>query len=30
VDLRVADISVSRCHSFIKKDPKGYFYLEDN
>ncbi|CDW75312.1 fha domain [Stylonychia lemnae] len=30
VDLRVADISVSRCHAYIKKDPKGYFYLEDN
>ena len=29
-DLRVADISVSRCHAFIKKDEKGHVYLEDN
>eukprot|EP00347_Sterkiella_histriomuscorum_P013486 403364531 len=29
-DLRVADISVSRCHAFIKRDPKGMIYLEDN
>lgn len=29
-DLRIADISVSRCHSYIKKDSKGRIILEDN
>lgn len=29
-DLRIADISVSRCHAFIKKDSKGNIILEDN
>ena len=29
-DLRIADISVSRCHSFIKKDSKGNIVIEDN
>ncbi len=29
-DLRVADISVSRCHAFLKKDDKGHIILEDN
>ena len=29
-DLRIADISVSRCHAFIKKDTKGNIVLEDN
>lgn len=29
-DLRIADISVSRCHAFIKKDSKGHIVLEDN
>ena len=29
--LRINDISVSRCHAFIKKDAiDGSFYLEDN
>lgn len=28
-DIRITDISVSRCHAFIKLD-KGKFYLEDN
>ena len=31
-DLRVSDISVSRCHAIIKYDAKNSqrFYLEDN
>ena len=29
-DLRVADISVSRCHAFIKRDAKGNIIIEDN
>jgi pSer/pThr/pTyr-binding forkhead associated (FHA) protein len=30
-DIRFEDISVSRIHAFIKKDPKdNSFYLEDN
>ena len=30
-DLRVQDISVSRIHAFIKRDPlSGAFYLQDN
>jgi pSer/pThr/pTyr-binding forkhead associated (FHA) protein len=30
-EVRVCDISVSRCHSLIKyKADKGRFYLEDN
>jgi len=29
-DLRIPDISVSRCHAFLKKDAKGKVYLEDN
>lgn len=29
-DLRIADISVSRCHAFIKKDSKGHLIIEDN
>lgn len=29
-DLRIADISVSRCHAFIKKNSKGEVALEDN
>lgn len=28
--VRVTDISVSRCHSLIKKTPKGDYILEDN
>ena len=28
--MRIADISVSRCHSFIKKDSKGNIIIEDN
>lgn len=28
-DIRITDISVSRCHALIKLD-KGNFYLEDN
>lgn len=29
-DLRLSDISVSRLHSFIKRDDSGSFYIEDN
>jgi pSer/pThr/pTyr-binding forkhead associated (FHA) protein len=30
-EIRVNDISVSRIHAFIKKDPKdGSFFIEDN
>jgi len=30
-DLRIADISVSRTHALIRRDPKtGYITLEDN
>lgn len=30
-DLKLNDISVSRIHAFIKRDPKdGSFYIEDN
>lgn len=29
-DLRIPDISVSRCHAYIKKDSKGNVYIEDN
>lgn len=30
-DLRLNDISVSRIHAFIKRDPKdGNFFIEDN
>ena len=29
-DLRVPDISVSRCHAYIKKDSKGRITIEDN
>ncbi len=29
-DLRISDISVSRCHSFIKRDTKGNIIIEDN
>jgi pSer/pThr/pTyr-binding forkhead associated (FHA) protein len=30
-DLRLNDISVSRLHAWIKRDPKdGSFYIEDN
>lgn len=29
-DVRVTDISVSRCHALIKKTEKGIFYIEDN
>ena len=29
-DLRIADISVSRCHAFLKKDSKGNVVIEDN
>jgi pSer/pThr/pTyr-binding forkhead associated (FHA) protein len=28
--VRVTDISVSRCHAFIKKSPQGFFYMLDN
>jgi len=30
-DVRVSDISVSRCHALVKyNDQNGRFYLEDN
>lgn len=30
-DLRIADISVSRCHAVLRRDPKtGTIILEDN
>jgi pSer/pThr/pTyr-binding forkhead associated (FHA) protein len=29
-EVRVTDISVSRCHAFIKKSPLGFFYIVDN
>ena len=30
-EIRVNDISVSRIHAYIKRDPKdGSFYIEDN
>ncbi len=29
-DVRITDISVSRLHSYIRKHPNGFFYLEDN
>jgi pSer/pThr/pTyr-binding forkhead associated (FHA) protein len=29
-DLRIGDISVSRCHIFLKKDTKGNIFIEDN
>lgn len=28
-DIRIADISVSRCHATLKYE-KGIFYIEDN
>ncbi len=30
IDVRVTDISVSRCHAAIKKSKKGFFYIKDN
>jgi len=29
-DVRVSDISVSRCHAILKYEPDHNFYLEDN
>lgn len=29
-DIRVTDISVSRFHARINRDPAGHFYVEDN
>lgn len=29
-DVRVSDISVSRCHAILKYDTDNQFYLEDN
>ena len=29
-DVRVTDISVSRCHAVIKKSELGFFYIIDN
>lgn len=29
-DIRITDISVSRFHSKIRKNAKGYFYIQDN
>ena len=29
-DVRVSDISVSRCHAFLKYSNDHNFYLEDN
>lgn len=29
-DIRITDISVSRFHALIKKNDKGYFYIQDN
>lgn len=29
-DVRVTDISVSRCHAYIKKSELGFFYIIDN
>ena len=30
-DVRVSDISVSRCHAILKYDPSDHsYYLEDN
>jgi pSer/pThr/pTyr-binding forkhead associated (FHA) protein len=29
-DVRVTDISVSRCHAVIKKSALGFFYIVDN
>lgn len=28
--VRITDISVSRCHAFLKKSLKGDYYVEDN
>ena len=30
IDVRVTDISVSRCHAVIAKSKKGFFYIKDN
>lgn len=30
INVRVTDISVSRCHAFIRKSPQGFFYMLDN
>lgn len=30
IAVRVTDISVSRCHAFIKKSNLGFFYIIDN
>jgi len=29
-DVRVTDISVSRCHAYIKKSRLGFYYIVDN
>jgi pSer/pThr/pTyr-binding forkhead associated (FHA) protein len=29
-EVRITDISVSRCHSLIKKSAKGEYIVEDN
>lgn len=29
-EVRITDISVSRCHAMIKRTTKGDFVLEDN
>ena len=29
-EVRITDISVSRCHALIKRSAKGEYYLEDN
>lgn len=29
-DVRVTDISVSRCHAYLKKSQLGFFYICDN
>ncbi len=28
--VRITDISVSRCHAYLKKSLRGDFYVEDN
>jgi len=30
IAVRVTDISVSRCHAFIKRSPQGNYYIVDN
>jgi pSer/pThr/pTyr-binding forkhead associated (FHA) protein len=30
IDVRVTDISVSRCHAVIKKSNKGFYFIKDN